>query len=954
MNFNNNNGFDDISGTLNNAGTIQVTANNVRVSGGTINNTGTFTTGNTITFFNGNTTFNNTGTLDFAGDGDFVNTGGILSIVNAGTIVKTSGVGDSVLSSSGGNSIALSGNGIIDAQTGFISIAGNTSYANNFTVTGGTGPNSLRINSGIQTFGLGSSFNNGTYLFGSGEIAGELTIASDATLNFNNNNGFDDISGTLNNAGIVQISADNVRIAGGTFNNLVGGTLEFTNDTDLTTFGTAPVLTNAGTILKSSGTGVSTISGTVTFSNNNGVLDAQSGTLQVPSSVSSTGYILQGNGTIDLQGTTAPITDIRPGGSSGILNITGDIDIDPTTVFSVEIGGPAPGLTAADHDQLVVSGIMNFNNGIIDVSFLNNYDTQLVEGQVFTIATYGMSTGFVGDLGINRPANIGFRLNDTGTSLQLIVDSSFVNNPPIAGDDAYIVNTGVATTFDVFNNDFDLDNQTISLFDFTQPANGTVSLDQAGNLVYISNQGFSGQDSFTYRITDRNGGIDIATVVVDVLPSENVSVRGDSAGSQTDVIQGTLVSFTQGMNGTVTDNGDGTYTYQANIGFRGTDSFTVTTMINGINVDRVVDVNIFNNVVLQTWTGQAGDGDWSNPDNWNLGLTPADGDSITIPDGVDVITFTSGNVTLQTLALSDTLIVQSGTINVMGDATILNNGVLDIAAGQTFVVNGGDFINNGTIFGKGTLDVTQATSFINNGILSPGNSPGSLTINGDFTQTSSGTIVLEIAGLVPGTQYDQLIINGTATLNGTVNIVLLNGFVLPANGNFQLISATTFIGSPIINTPAGVTFDLFTGNTTSTPLGGFTGTGTFTFGPTGSGGAGGFISISGPSFNYDPIQVARSGSTVTPIVYRTVTDTEWTGVIDDLTVALVDDGTSNDDLVAEFEALLKSDPTAAGETLSEYELRLEQQLELAVSQFSKEQLAVLDILLQTPDTLSCR
>jgi len=531
------------------------------------------------------------------------------------------------------------------------------------------------------------------------------------------------------------------------------------------------------------------------------------------------------------------------------------------------------------------------------------------------------------------------------------VTVQIISNAPVAVDDTVIVTTGISTEFNVLDNDFDPDEDNITLLDFTQPANGTVGIGQTGDLVYQSNQGFSGVDTFTYRISDGNGGIDVATVSITVLAIEDVSVRGDT-GQTTDVLPGVLVTFTQGTNGSVTDNGDGTFTYQANQGFRGNDSFTVTTTIGGISVDQLVNVTIAD-TFSQFWTGAGDDNDWFNKDNWNTGLVPDNGDDITIPTGTDIITFATGNnVTLNSLTLSDTLIVSNGAITVAGATTILNSGVLDIAAGQTFSVTGADFINNGTIFGQGTLDVTQATSFVNNGVLSPGNSPGTLTINGDFTQTTSGTIILEIAGLTPGTLYDQLIINGTATLNGTVNIVLLNGFVLPANGNFSLISATSIVGSPIINTPAGVTFDLFTGETTSSTTT-FNTTGTFTFGSTGTGTTG-FISVSSPTYNYEPIQVASAGSTVTPIVYRTVNDSEWTGVIDDLTVALVEEGKTNDELIAEFEALLESDPTAAGETLSEYELKLEQQLELAVSQFSKDQLAVLDILLQTPDTLSCR
>jgi hypothetical protein len=55
-------------------------------------------------------------------------------------------------------------------------------------------------------------------------------------------------------------------------------------------------------------------------------------------------------------------------------------------------------------------------------------------------------------------------------------------------------------------------------------------------------------------------------------------------------------------------------------------------------------------------------------------------------------------------------------------------------------------------------------------------SPGILTIVGDYTQTSGGVLVVEIGGLNPGTDFDQLNITGQATLDGTLTVNLINGF----------------------------------------------------------------------------------------------------------------------------------------------------------------------------------
>jgi hypothetical protein len=69
------------------------------------------------------------------------------------------------------------------------------------------------------------------------------------------------------------------------------------------------------------------------------------------------------------------------------------------------------------------------------------------------------------------------------------------------------------------------------------------------------------------------------------------------------------------------------------------------------------------------------------------------------------------------------------------------------------VVNAGFFQGTGVVNGNVT----------NRGIVSPGASIGSLRINGNYTQSASGTLRIEVAGASPG-QYDVLAVNGRATL----------------------------------------------------------------------------------------------------------------------------------------------------------------------------------------------
>jgi len=86
-------------------------------------------------------------------------------------------------------------------------------------------------------------------------------------------------------------------------------------------------------------------------------------------------------------------------------------------------------------------------------------------------------------------------------------------------------------------------------------------------------------------------------------------------------------------------------------------------------------------------------------------------------------------------------------------------------------------------------------SVANNGLLTPGNSPGTLNIIGNLRLNDTGTLLIEIAGVRPS-QFDQIIVGGDAVLGGELQLALLNGFVPRAGQQFPfLISAGGISGS---------------------------------------------------------------------------------------------------------------------------------------------------------------
>src|SRR5262249_53350246 len=160
-----------------------------------------------------------------------------------------------------------------------------------------------------------------------------------------------------------------------------------------------------------------------------------------------------------------------------------------------------------------------------------------------------------------------------------------------------------------------------------------------------------------------------------------------------------------------------------------------------------------------------------------------------------------GSGTLSNLQTSLASITSPGSLTVQNGASFTavsgfsNAGTLTVGSGGTFTETGtytqsastaGTAVNraltttNSTAaLGGGTLQGTgHITANVSNsgGTVSPGNSPGCMTITGNYTQGAGGTLSIEIAGTTACTQYDQLTVTGTATLGGTLNVSLLSGF----------------------------------------------------------------------------------------------------------------------------------------------------------------------------------
>jgi len=147
----------------------------------------------------------------------------------------------------------------------------------------------------------------------------------------------------------------------------------------------------------------------------------------------------------------------------------------------------------------------------------------------------------------------------------------------------------------------------------------------------------------------------------------------------------------------------------------------------------------------------------------------------------------------------------SGLLSVGGSASFTNNSRLTINTGglvtvgnTTSISTGSQAIINGqltspqvNVNGSGLLTGAGRIvgNVVNSGTVAPGNSPGTLTITGNYTQTT-GVLLMEIASQ---TAFDRLVVGGTANLGGTLQ-VLATGFSFDYGQQFQVLQAGSITG----------------------------------------------------------------------------------------------------------------------------------------------------------------
>jgi hypothetical protein len=144
---------------------------------------------------------------------------------------------------------------------------------------------------------------------------------------------------------------------------------------------------------------------------------------------------------------------------------------------------------------------------------------QLPTGGTVTCAANGSCT-YTPDANFNGDDQFQYRVSDGHSTVDATVEITVapVNDAPVAVADALTLKEDTTKSVTVLANDTDADGDALTVTARTNGAHGTVTCTTAGVCTYKPATDYNGSDTFTYTVSDGNGGTAVGTVKVTVQP----------------------------------------------------------------------------------------------------------------------------------------------------------------------------------------------------------------------------------------------------------------------------------------------------------------------------------------------------------------------------------------------------------------------------------------------------
>ena len=582
-------------------------------------------------------------------------------------------------------------------------------------------------------------------------------------------------------AGTLTLGAGAVLSTGGAAASIGNGTMAFganparftvTTGSDLTvsasTTGTAGLIkTGNGVLTLNTASAIAVTAGTSFYGVGQGTLR-----YGVANALTSTANVfVNGGATLDINGTTSTVGNLNGYGNvaigSGSLTVG---SIAQIVIFGGALSGDGTFIknTTGITTTLAGDSTAGFTGGVQVLGGTLSLSTPGAIGTGTSPLLLGNTSGAVqslltlGPLVTNFSRDITVQAGSTPTTAHTITAPAGIST--ISGN-IVINNTAVSAT----SGGFTLAGVGLQLNGTTGAAGGNanqtgVMSGPGGVYVFSGNWTFSGNNTYsggTFLDTTTAGGFGIG---IDSTPTAGVVTSGPFGTG--------AVSFSTGFGMNLrADGGARTIANQINLsstgGYFGVAGTNPLTLNGPVNLQAATVAQTFNIMNTATTT---------------IGGVIQNGTGGIIKNGPGVLNLTGNNT-------------YTGTTTVNAGTLLVNNSTGNAAAAVT--VNSGAILGGSGSIG-GPLTVTAG------GIVSPGNSPGTLTVNGNAQFQANSTFAVEINGVTAGTQHDQLVVSGpTVDINGALLNIRLGYSPTPGGPDFFFIVNNTG-ANPIQGTFAGL------------------------------------------------------------------------------------------------------------------------------------------------------
>jgi hypothetical protein len=750
--------------TLNNFGTVSDSAAPLQLSNGAVLNN------------RSGATWNLQGSASIGGSGTFNNMG---TLADSTTVPVTL-------------NLPFNNSGTVNVQSGRLNPRGGGSSTGTFTVAGGAA---------LDFLGSPYTFNTGTVVNGAGTLdldTGTLTVNGSCTIG---SASADMNSATLNGSGTAtfgpttQLLWTSGTMSGTGVTNLLGNTTIGAVPLDRRTLNNFGAVTDGATITLSNAAAINNESGaTWTFLPNAGFTGAGSFNNFGTISDSVTLTAASGAAINNQSGATWNLLSGASVGGSGTFNDLGTL----TATGSSTIGSASftlNGGTLTGPGTVTVTGATAWNNGSMSGAGVTN---------------------LLGNSSITSGTLAGRTLNNAGrvTALGSLLDfGAVINNQGGAVWDLQN-NAGLGGSNATFNNAGTLQKTAGTRSDFAATLNssglvhlfgGTLNLLGGGTATGAFVADFGTTLGFTGGTYNLNAGSAVTGAGALSFNAGTVNVAGGFTPTGPVAISGGTANFTTTVNGTNSASfttlslTGGTLTGSASITVTGATTWSggamsgtgVSNLLGGLSLPAnasllTLDTRTLNNFSTATHAAALALANGAVINNesgatWTLQGTPSLFGS-GVFNNLDTLQSTGTDSFGVPLNNSGTVNVQSGTIT--GNSAVSNAGAVTLGRGTTwqfasFTQTAGRLGGNGVVIGN---------VVITGGVVSPGFSPGALTVNGNYSQTG-GSLNIEVDGPAPGTQFDTLTVSGTAALGGTLNVLRSGGFFPNVGASFRFLAA---------------------------------------------------------------------------------------------------------------------------------------------------------------------